>query len=350
MTGDLGNLYQAAQQLMQNYDIDQVVQKDLQENIQEKLAKLIDVKVDRQASQQTRVATEQHKTSKSKMKKKASSLKKLLKTKKAEKTKEVKDVKEVGTKKEAAFEQQLSELRETLLPQDEKLNRYENARFLMDMAEDPKTQPDDLIEHLIQPTGPYGQRPDEAAKCFDLAVKDTERQVKILKAKLGNEHNDVKAAEKKLETITKANGKLMSHIDTNIHSQYTGTSVGRTVIYKSKIRQDTLKQVPLFQNEQELKQALSELDKLTDPTAHYQWCSKYDYKQILAVYNEYARETSEILNSQGDSIEPGLLNNRIKVLQNNTSFKFVNRVFGNELVWGMKQWDSDIGSLEAGVS
>jgi len=346
MTGDLSSLYQAAQSLMQNYDIDQIVQKEIQENLQEKLAKLIDVKVDRQASQQTRVATEQHRTSKSKMKKKAESLKKLSKAKKAEK---VKEVKEVASKKEIAFDEQLTELREKALPQDEKLNRYENARFVMDLAEDPKTQADDIIEYLIQPTGPYGKRPDEADKCLKLAIQDTEQQVKMLTAKEASD-KDIAAAKRKLSNLQNANTKLMSHIDTDISSQYTGTSVGRTIIYKSKIRQDTLKQIPLFANEAEFKQAMAELDGLTDPTSHYQWCSKYDYKQILAIYNEYARETSEILNSAGETIEPGLLYNRLKVLQNNTSFKMVNRVFGNELSWGMWQWSRDIGSKETSVS
>jgi len=344
-----GGLYSAAQQLMQNYDIDKIIQKEVKEDLQQKLARLIDIKVDSRASRQTRIATEKHGTTKSRMKKKAQPLKKLAKARKAAEAKPVKEVKEIEEREEPSFEQQLEELKETAT-RDEKYNRYENARFVMDLAGDPKTQPDDLLEYLIQPTGPYGKRPDEAAKCFDLAVKETDKQVKKLKAKHGPDHRDVAAAEKKLQTLSKASGKLMSHIDTELSSQYTGTSVGRAVIYKSKLRQDTLKQVPLFQNEEELKAALQELDKLTDPTAHYQWCSKYDYKQILAIYNEYSRQTSEILNSQAGNIEPGLLNNRIKVLQNNTSFKFVNRVFGNELIWGMKQWSRDIGSLETGVT
>ncbi len=343
---DMGALYQAAQQMMQNYDIDSIIAKDQMQDLQALLAEKVGVKADAKESQQKGEGVRQHILSKNKMKKKAQGLKKLVKAAPTPETKEVKEVEgKKPTEEELSFEEMIKELKEKRLPQDEQLNRYENARFVMELADEDSSSSRDIIEYLIQPTGPYGKRPDHADKCLKTAIDATEKQVKMLTAKHGADHGDVAAAKARLGKLQDADAKLMSHIDTNLASQYTGTSVGRTLLYKSKIRQDTLRQVPLFQNEEELKKALQELDNLIDPTAHYQWSSKYDYKQILAVYNEYARETSEILNSEGTNIPPGLLANRIKILQNNTSFKFVNRVFGNELVWGMKQWSTDIGNL-----
>jgi hypothetical protein len=260
---------------------------------------------------------------------------------KAEKTEETKKVEEG---EEKPLKEILAELKETLKEtgeRDAEQTRYEIADYIITRAsqESSENAPDAIVRYLINPIGPYGKRPDAANEPLSIAIKEVERDLKALKAEHGDDHQDVKEAEALKGKLQEARSRLMKNISTEIGSPALGVPTSRTITHKSQIKENLLSKIPLFKNENELKKALKELDDLTDPEAHKQWCLKYDYEQFLTLVAMYNREASEVINSEAGNITPGLLNNKIKVMQNNMSLKSGVRLFANEMNLVMKLSD-----------
>ena len=122
--------------------------------------------------------------------------------------------------------------------------------------------------------------------------------------------------------------------------------MGRVKRLKKAIKSRIHKLIPRFQNEEEFNKAIKELRSQTDTTAHSQYCSQYEYEQSLALFSHVSRETSELLNSKGSDIEPGELIDSTKCVKNNTSYKFVFRIFKYNKIVAIKEWFKKIGRLK----
>nr|NGX58689.1 hypothetical protein [Chlamydiota bacterium] len=244
------------------------------------------------------------------------------------------------------LQEEIKELKEKVLPTNERLNLLENAATIMEMAENPAFQPDDIVEYLINDQGPYSKNPDRAEKCLIRAMDETKQQIKNLKPKRDKQPEDYKIAESKLQKLQIAYKSYLNQVKIDINAPYTGISMGRVIRYKKANSEKIKKLIPRFQNETEFIKAIKELRSQTDSTAHSQWCSQYNYPQVLALFSHVSRETSELLNSKGSDIEPGELIDSTKCVKNNTSYKFVFRIFKYNKIVAIKEWFKKIGRLK----
>lgn len=341
---DIGEFIKAAQQFAQNYDIDKVIQKEELADLKALLAQRLDIKADAKESLQKGQGILVQREAKSKLKKKGKALaNRVQKAAPAEKAKEVAEV--TPEEREAKpLEEVLTELRQTVLPSDAKLNRYENARILLEMAENKEVTADQLVAYLIHDQGPYARNPDKAEDCLKLAINELKDQSKKLKLKYGEDSEDYQMAQTKLDKLNKSYQNYLNSVEIELSGPYTGVPMGRVVKIKEARREKINQLIPRLQNENEFQETINKLRSLSDRIEHSQYCSQFDYQQILSLFAIIERETSELLNSKGIDIERGQLIDTMNSVKNNRSYKFIVRAVQQAMIAWMKEWYHKMGA------